>query len=107
MFSGLGDPFGDVLERFLFSDVIANDSYGGILNVLRDQAVELFLACCIPYLHPHHLVVHVYSFGQEVDSYSSFLFAIVSVLGKPKNNTCFAYRLVTQKHDFVLQKHLV
>jgi hypothetical protein len=103
----LGDPLGDVLERLLFGDVVANDSYGGILNVLGDEAVELFLARSIPYLHPHHLVVHVYGFGQEIDPYSSFLFAVVSVLGKPEYNTGFAYRLVTQKHDFVLQKHLV
>ena len=69
----------------LTSYVVANYSHRRVLNVLRYQAVELFLASCVPNLHSNHLIINVYGFREEINPDSSLNFKAIRSLLKAKN----------------------
>lgn len=48
--------------------VVADNSHTRVLNILRYQAMELFLTGSVPHLNTDHLVVHEYVLGEEIDT---------------------------------------
>ena len=106
MLTGIGNPPFGVLEGGAIRYVVANHCHRAVLDVARNQAVELLLTSSVPNLHPNHLVVYVNCFSQKVHSNSSLeyvidhlnaylLFAIVGVLRKPEDDGGLSYSLVS------------
>ena len=64
----LVDPALHIVEAGLGSDVVADDSDRRVVDVAGNQGAEPLLACRVPQLQPHHLVIHVHCLRQKVDS---------------------------------------
>lgn len=90
----LGNPHATVLEARAICDVVADDGDGRVLDILRNEAVELFLPRCVPDLHSNHLVVHVDRFRQKVDSDRCLALPVEYILRKAENYRRLSDRLV-------------
>lgn len=64
----LVDPALHIVEAGLGSDVVADDCDRRVVDVAGNQGAEPLLACRVPQLQPHHLVIHVHCLRQKVDS---------------------------------------